>query len=110
DSFAERPECVVGGCAQTLEFGCELRNRMLREERRQASLDPVDRGDEEVAGSHRKIDAAEVEEGLCRLRLFAGIKQRAEPCDVVVECRLERVIQEVFDGKRLGEVAAARLA
>ncbi len=53
-------------------------------------------------GSRRSASAA-----AC---LVPGVEQRRQPGEVVVERRLQGVVEQVLDGERLGEVGAGGLA
>ena len=100
---AERraPEAAArSGRARPSRPGCAE-----RQEPREARLDPIDGGDEEVPRTHRDVDAAEVEERLGGLRRRLLRRASADTrWQVVVERRFEGVVEQVLDRERLGEV------
>ena len=69
-------------------------------------VDAVDGGDQEMARAHGDIGDAEVKE------VVAGraVAERFQPRQVVVQRRLQRVIEQVLDREALGVVGAGGFA
>jgi hypothetical protein len=110
DALAERSQRFERCLTESVELGCKLWDWMECEKRGKARLDAVNGSDEEMAGAHREIDATEVEERFRRPCLLTLIQQRSEACKVTIECRLERMVEQVLDRERLREVATGRPA
>src|SRR5262249_7496197 len=91
DAFAQRTERVIRGCPQPVEFGRDLRYWTFGEQRRKPRLNAVNCGDQEVPGTHREVNAAEVEKCSRRLSLLAGVKEFHDARDVLVERWLKGV-------------------
>ena len=73
-------------------------------------FDAVYGSNEEVAGPHRQVHTAEVEEAVRGRGFVSTIEMSSYSAEVVDQGRLEGVVEKVLDGERLGEVRACGLA
>src|SRR5688500_12803439 len=95
---------VACGGLQVPEFVRHARDRTLGKEGGHAALEVVDGRRQEVPGAHREVGDAEVEEEVGRACLISGLEALLYAIEVLVERRVERSLEQVFDDERRREV------
>lgn len=92
----ERAQRLGRRCPELGKLGPDAGERPLGEVSRERPLDAIHGGDEEVAGAHRDVGHAKVEELVGGL---VAVLDRVDPFQVIREGRFEGAVKQVLDGE-----------
>ena len=103
------PSAAASRLSEPGQLVADRRDLLFSEEGGELRLDPVNGGDQEVAGAHRQVRDPQVEERVSRGRFVALAEQRTDSGQMRVDGGLQRGVEQVLDRELLGEVRAGRL-